>query len=350
MPDNDTEYCDADINELVSHVMALRKDFIQSLLADVGVPSAERQRLKGALREVILDHLEDGVLTVERLVAFLDEHEPGGKQHVFLLRPVAAYNRTWRDPSAVRRQLGRRRVLRDLLDGELPLVMPEELTLSSIRVSDAGIEIVGVEARRYFERDDSYDDATTSDEGLPVELRAYVERVARSTVVLRWDVAHRHAALHITQATSPGVSRAHYGDVLSRFGQAVSPWLKLDRFRPVNLHKVMHKLQSKERSRRPWTRSRRGSWETVDGSEVEAISAGVDAGIFDDLRVAAAVDQVADPNSGSTGNLYWLDRPVNPLTEDLHLTILANDSRVHFMRPSSPHIVAHVLEQLRSLL
>jgi hypothetical protein len=351
MADEQTHYTDAELDELVSHVMALRKDFIQGLLAEAQVARADRDQPKAMLRDVLREAIDAGRLGVERVVAFLDDKEPGGKQHVFVLRPLKAYNDQWTNTRTVQRRLSRHASVRELLDARVPLVMPEYLTLSSVRVGDGIIEVVGVEARRYFERDDRYDGSTTSDEGLPVELRAYVERVARSTVLLRWDVAHRHAALHITQSTGRGLSRNHYADVRARFAQAVAPWLDLGAFRNVNMHKVIHKLQAREQGPgSAWTRSRRGRWETDDGSEVEAISSSVDASLFEDRRVAAAVDQVSDADSGSSGNLYWLNRPDNQLNEPLHLTIIASDSRVHFMLPSNPQAVDHVLEQLRSLL
>lgn len=350
MPEEPTEYTDADLDELVSHVMALRKDFVQDLLARANVSRSDRDQPKAELRGLLRALVNTERLSVTDVVQFLDEQEPGGKQHVFVVRPPKAYNDKFRDLAAVRRRLARSAEAKELLGAPLPLVMPETLTLSSVRVDDGKVEIVGVEARRYFERDERYDEAGTSDEGLPIDFRAYVERVARSTVAFRWDVATRHAALHITQSTSRGITRNHYRDVRERFAQAVAPWLDLDEFKNVNLHKVIHKLQQREQTRSPLTRSRRGRWETDDGAEVEAISSSVDASLFTDTRVAAAVGAVSDADSGSSGNMYWLSNSNNPLAEALHVAIVASDSRIHFMQPSSPEAVAHVLEQVRSLL
>lgn len=342
---------EAEINELVSHVMALRKDFIQSLLAEAQVTSSERNQRKADLRIVLHQAIEDGRLSIDRVVQFLDEHEPGGKQHVFLWRPSKAFNDQWRDVQTVRRRLGRNPETKDLLGASIPLVMPAELELSAIHADEDMIEVLAVEARRYFERDEQYDAETTSNDGLPVELRAYVERVARSTVLLRWDVSHRHAAMHITQATSRGVPRHFYTETAARFSNAVASWLDMSEFKPVDLHKVIHGLQEREQKKgKAWTRSRRGRWETDDGSEVEAISASTDESLFKDRRVAAAVKQVSDEDSGSSGNLYWLNTAKNPLTEPLHFVIIASDSRVNFMQPSSPEAVQYVIRRLRSLL
>lgn len=345
------EASEAEINELVSHVMALRKDFIQGLLAEAQVASSERYQRKADLRVVLHRAIEDGRLSIERVVQFLDEHEPGGKQHVFLWRPPKAFNDQWKDIEAVKRRLKNHQDTKGLLGASIPLIMPKELELSVVHVGEQTIDVLAVEARRYFERDDQYDTQTTSEDGLPVELRAYVERVARNTVLLRWDVGRRHAAMHITQATSRGVPRNFYTETAARFSNVVSSWLDMSQFKPVDLHKVIHGLQEREQNKgKALTRSRRGRWETDDGSEVEAISASTDESLFKDPRVAAAVKQVSDEDSGSSGNLYWLNTSKNPLTEPLHLVVIASEARVHFMRPSSPEAVGYVIKQLRSLL
>lgn len=340
---------DAEIAELVSHVLALRTDFVQDLLRSEGVPFSGLRKMQ--LRERLRDAIEDGRIDVADVVGFLDEVEPGGKQHVFLLRVPQALNDKWKDAQAVRRRLGARTAIRGLLDASTPLLMPAELQLSRIRVQDGHVEILAVEARRYFERDESYDRKTTSEEGLPVELRAHVQRVARTTVVLRWNTATRHAALHITQASGHGLEREHYRNVAARFASAVKPWLDFSQFNDVNLRKVIHELHRREQDGRPMTTSRRGRWETPDGSELEAVSASARSSVFADKPLTAAIGQVENAASGQSGNFYWLPTAGDgPLTDELHLTILAFDSRVHFMVPSSPQEVDYILDQIRRLL
>jgi hypothetical protein len=344
-----TDAADGEIDELVSHVPALRKDFVQDLFRESEVPFSglRKPELRARLREAI----SDGDITTAQVAAFLDQAEPGGKQHVFLLRPRRVLNDGWRDVTAVRRRLAARPAVRDLLDGTVPLLMPESLELSRVAVARPVIEIVGVEARRYFERDEFYDKQTVSDEGLPVELRAHVQRVARSTVVLRWNTTTRHAALHITQASGRGLPRDHYRNVLDRFADTVEPWLDFSQFRDVNLSKVIHLLHRQERGgASALTKSRRGRWETEDGSELEAISASVDASVFSDRRLTAAIGQVETPASSQSGNVYWLPVDGSGVTEPLHVTIIAFDSRVHFMVPSSTEAVEHVIGQIRRLL
>jgi hypothetical protein len=338
-----------ELDALVSHVLALRMDFIQRLLATARIPYSGLR--KAELRDRLREGLDDRRLVLSEVVRFLDEVEPGGKQHVFLVRPHSTLNGDWSDPAANRRRLRQRRDLRALVDASLPVMMPDELTLSAIRLGPDRVEITGVEARHYDERDERLDQITVSPEGLRVELRAHVQRVARTIVRLRWDTGTRHAALHITQASGRGVERDYYRDVFNRLGQAVSPWLDLSAFGDVDLHTVIHELHDRERSGRGvLTRSRRGRWETTAGAEMEAISASTSASVFQDPKITAAIGAVADRVSGQAGNLYWLQLDGNPLSEELHTTIVAFDSRVHFMRPSDPASVDHVIGQIRRLL
>lgn len=340
---------DAEIEELVSHVVALRMDFVQQLLASVNIAYSGLR--KGDLRDRVRKAITDGKLTVQSVVAFLDRVEPGGKQHVFVMRPRDKLNRKWKKVDEVNRSLRRTKAAKGLLDAPLPLLMPDDFTLSSIRLEATGVEIVGVEARRYTERDETYDRSTTSDEGLSVELRAFVERIARSTILLRWDTQTRHATLHITQATGRGVERDHYRHVRERFADAVATFLDFDDFIDIDLHKVIHKLGQLERGKTGvLTRSRRGRWDTVNGAEMIATSPSPGASMYDDPDIANAIGQIADPTTGQAGNVYWLATDGNALSEDLHTNIVASDARVHFMVPSTVDSVGYVIEQIRSLL
>jgi hypothetical protein len=342
-------FTEAELDELVSHVLALRKDYVQRLLKDHGVHFSGLR--KPELRERLRDALHEQEISAYEVAQFLDEVEPGGKQHVFLMRARKALNDHWQDPAAVRRRLRARADVRAALDAPVPLLMPPELELSRIRLEDDLVEVIAIEARRYTERAEVYDEETTSEDGLKVELRGYIERVARSTVVLRWNTATRHAALHITQASGGNLGRDHYREVRERFSQTVAPWLDFAQFKDINLRPVVHELHRREQAAHPITRSRRGRFEMADGAEMEAISASTGVSIFGDERLKAAIGQVDDPASSQSGNLYWLPGgDGNILKSELHLSIQAFDSRLYFMVPSSPQEVEYVIGQIRSLL
>ncbi len=341
---------DAEMDELVSHVMALRKDFIQDLLRQRGI--AQSGLSKRALRDQVRDAISGGQLTVEQVVAFLDREEPGGKQHVFLMRPTTKYNSSFKDLAKTRQSLARTNDVKELLEADVPLLMPEDLQLSSVRLEGDLIEITAVEARRYTERDLAYDREEMSEEGLPVYLRAYVERVARSSVTLRWDVKKRLATLHITQATGRGLERDHYRHVRKRFADGVSPWLDFDEFKDQDLHKAVHELHRREQTKtKALTRSRYGLWLTPGGGELAATSPSKKASVFAESEMTRAVGAVSPKSSGVvSGNFYWLPGSKTPVDQDLHLKVFASEARINFMVPSSADAVAHVISEIRGLL
>src|SRR5215213_5195355 len=76
-------------------------------------------------------------------------------------------------------------------------------------------------------------------------------------------------------------------------------------------------------------------------------------------RISLRIQRASRP-TGSRGrrytdqrtgrNLYWLHTAGGgALDEDLHTVIVAADSRVHFMRPSSIDAIAYVLAEIRRL-
>jgi hypothetical protein len=332
---------------LLSHVLSLRRDYINDLLRGK-VPFAGRK--KGELRGQLKFALEEGILNVEDVLRFLAEREPAGKQHVFVYRVRASTNEEWRDVDAVRKAIveaGQK----DLLDAELPVAMPEELTLSSIKVSNEEVEIIAVEARRYTERIEESDEVGELEDGTEIEWRAYAHRVARSTVRLHWDLTTRGVELHITQATEKGAVSNYYDEAADRFAQQVGSFLDFSKFQPINMHKVLHELGRLEQGANPLTRSRETSFESPGGSNVRARSPSRTASVYGEQVVRQAIGPIDTPTSGQGGNVYWLKDAAHDgaLEDDLHTVIVAQDSRIHFMRPSSVEAIAYVLGQVRSL-
>lgn len=336
-----------EIDALLSHVLSLRRDFINDLLRDRAAFSGRR---KAELRGQLKHALEEGSLAVDDILTFLAEREPAGKQHVFLYRVRREANEAWRDANAAREAI-RAGDHEGLLDAELPVAMPEALTLSSILLSGDEVEITAVEARHYTEHLEALNRPETMDDGTEIEWRAYAHRVARSTVRLRWNLGTRTAELHITQATERGTIRNYYDEVARRFAHEVASFLDFGAFQPIDMHKVLHKLGQFEQDGRALTRSREAYFESPGGSHVRARSPSKAASVYSEPVVRRALGSVDTPTSGQGGNLYWLQSAASNgvLEEDLHTVIVAADSRIHFMRPSSVDAIAYVLGQVRSL-
>lgn len=331
---------------LLSHILSLRRDFIEELLRD-RVPFSGRR--KPELRTQLLKAIDEGLLTIEEILEFLEAREPAGKQHVFFYRVPREVNDAWRDTAAVRAAV-EAAGSGSLLDATLPVIVPETLTLSSIRLSGDEVEITAVEARRYSEHLEELDREETTPDGTDIEWRAFAHRVARSTVRLRWHLGTRTAELHISQATERGTARDYYDEVADRFAQEVSPFLDTSGFMKIDLRKVLYKLGQLEQSGTALTRSRESDFEAPGGSRVRARSPSSDASVYSEPVIRNALGPVDTPISGQGGSLYWLAGAAgSALDDDLHTVIVAADARIHFMRPSSVEAIAYVLAQVRSL-
>src|SRR6266487_3774187 len=147
---------DEEQGALLTFLLALRLDEVRDFL---GRHELARYGNRADLRERLEETLANGTIRIVNLVDFLDEVEPWGKQHVFLFVGGDGLVEDWEDADALRARLAEANTP-NLLDGRLPLALPEELTLSSIRVEDGRfVTITAVERRESREREPSRDRA-----------------------------------------------------------------------------------------------------------------------------------------------------------------------------------------------
>lgn len=162
------EYTSEERDALLDFVLALRKSHIRDLLKAVDLPvSGTKSDLRSRLQEA----LDNGGLALERLVDFLDTLAPWGKQHVFLYDGPRFDIRRWKEPSHVQGLLKQHR-LGKLFNARLPLVLPDELTLSSVTHSDGRLRVTAIQKRDYSERAPDYDEERETLDGGRITLRA----------------------------------------------------------------------------------------------------------------------------------------------------------------------------------
>ena len=333
---------------LLSFLLALRLDRVREFLGRHELP---KYGTRGNLRERLEESLAAGTITIVDLVDFLDEVEPWAKQHVFLYDGSNGLVEGWHDAGALRARLEEATVA-GLLESRLPLVLPEELTLSSIRVKQARfVTIAAVERREYREREPSRDRAEVDAAGRQIDLLAYVHVVTRGLLIFRWDLVTNTAALHITQ----GGRGYSYEEAEQRFAQLVQPFLALDRFERTDLHRLIRRLHELERAGTPEARSHRLGYRSRGGRTIEAASPTFRDSVTGETGIDDALTAIAGESIGRLGNFYWLagvspgGNP-NPLPGDLHLIVVANESRVNLMVPSSQEVVTYVLQRIRALV
>ncbi len=333
---------------MLTFLLTLRLDRVRDFLGRHDLPKYGN---RADLRERLEENLANGAITIVDLVDFLDEVEPWSKQHVFLYDGGDDLVEGWRNADAVRARLAAANVAA-LLDERLPLALPEEPTLSSVSVEQGRfVTITAVERREYRERDASRDRGEVDADGRVVELRAYVHVVTRGLLIFRWDLLTNTAALHITQ----GGSYYKYDEAEQGFARLVQPFLALDRFGHTNLHGLIRRLHELEQRGAPEARIHRLGYRSRGGRNIEAASPTFRDSVTGEAGIDEALTAIAGGSTGRLGNFYWLagvnpNGNANPLPGDLHLIVVANDSRVNFMVPSSREAVTYVLQRIRALI
>lgn len=333
---------------LIDILLGLRIDRVRVFMDRVGLP---RSGTKAELRDRAEAGLGDGTFSIDRLIDYLDEVEPWGRQHAILLEAEPSAATGWRQSAATRRRLAEAGV-EELLDHRQRQRLPENLSLSSISVEGDVVRIVAVERRDYDERDPDHDPLPHTEDGQLIVYKAYRHVVTRGLLTLRWNTATRAAALHISE----GFGRYDYDDALTRFGALVVDFLDLDRFSTKQIGKAIRKLHEDERAGNGEIRSHRVGYESRGGRTVEATSPSTNISVVGEQVVDDAMEEVAGVSTGRIGNFFWLPgkgpTPAqNPLGDrrGLHVIVIAAASRVHFMVPSDENSVTYVLQRIRAL-
>ncbi len=333
---------------LLTFLLALRLDRVRAFLARHEIA---KYGSRADLRQRLEESFANGKIDIVAIVDFLDEVEPWSKQHVFLYNGGDALVDDWKDPATLRTQLAVAGVA-ELLDARLPLVLPEDLALSAITIEDGRfVTISAVERREYREREPSRDRVEVDASGRTVELVAYIHVVTRGLLTFRWDLLTNTAALHITQ----GGRGYEYQAAEQRFAKLVQPFLQFDRFSPTDLQSLIRRLHELAQTGTPEARPHRLGYRSRGGRSIEAASPTYRDSVTGEAAIDGALATIADESTGRLGNFYWLagvspNGDTNPLPDDLHLIIVANESRVNFMVPTSREIVTYVLQRIRALI
>jgi hypothetical protein len=341
---------DEERRQLVSYVMASRKDFLQDLMEAVGVA---KSGIKADLRARLEEALEAEPSRLGKLIAFLDRREPWGRQQVELLEVPSRTARQWGRTSAELRAAleaadGRATAL---LDEPEDVGLPDELRLTAISIDGQGtVEFRAIERRRYFERDPKLDYTEERAEG-DVRYRAQVERVARGVLTIRMRPRTRTASVHISQ----GDSSYDYGTARSALADEIAPWLDLEALKTVDLRPAvaaLHALEDQARRGGPLapTRAHRLAIRLPSGAQVSLSSPSADAAMVGDSVIDDTVGRAKGAGgTGQIGNVYFTPGSGNPVSQEIHVIVAAVESRIHIRNPSEEPVVSHIVDTVRGL-
>ncbi len=324
----------------------MRNTHIREFFRRVKLPTSGT---KADLRARLQDALDEGQVTYGQAVEFLDTYAPWGKQHVFLYDGPRGDLRPWKDPDLLLEHLKRHHVGK-YFNARLPLILPEKLTLSSIVHLDGKLRITAVQKREYQERAPEHDDAKKTEGGEPITLKAYIDHLTRTLVIFEWDLPSNTATLQITQLHGDRL----YEQVKKEFVALVGDWIDIEKlFGVVDIRGVVNRLHELERSGHAEARSRRYQYRAAEGTLLSAYSPTTRASVLRETVVDNAMEGIRKEGVGHLGNFYWLPdappaRDGNPLTDEVHVILVADKSRINFPTPNTEPVVRYVLRRVRA--
>jgi len=343
---NPPEYTQEKQQVLIDSVLALRKTSIQQLFHESDLPTSGT---KPELRERLQEALNEGRVTSQTVVNFLDSFAPWGKQHVFLYDgPTSEDLDFWRESLQVK-DLLEQHGLGHLSNARQPMVLPDDLELSSIIHDERVLRITAIQSRPYSERDPGLDQEKQTSNG-SVTLKAYQQRVTRSFVAFEWSLVSNTAMLQIAQLPSDVM----YEELAGDFFALVGGWLKSSHFNQVDVRHAIRSLHESEGSDHPEARSHGIQYRTLQGRQLSARSACASDSVLGEPGIDHALNSVKESGVGHMGNFYWLadaqPGPLpNPLQSDVHVKIVGDKFRINFPTPNSEIAVRYVLSRVRSL-
>lgn len=343
---NSSKYSEEECDKIIQYFMNFKGDLIREFLANNSLP---KSGTKPELQEHVKSYLDEGIIRYEDLVNFLDLMAPSGKQHVFLYEGPESEVEKWRIHENVNKILKENGLLK-FLNSYLPLVLPDTLTLSSIKyVPDKELKIYAVERREHWERNQRYDERKTL-EKKTIELRAYVFQVTREIIIFRWNLILNNAILQISQLPSG----SKYEEAEERFAELIRTWLNLNLFQKIDLRLVIKKLHELEEMSIPEARSHNIGYRTQGGRTILAQSSTPHDSVLGEPVINNALSSIRGHGVGHIGNFYWLPSSIsptngNPLEKEIHTIIIGNKSRINFTASNKMEDIDHVLSRVRSL-
>ncbi len=338
-------FTDDEKEQLVTDILALKKRQIQEFLVQLELP---KSGTKAELRSRIEESLLDGTISPEQIVRYLDEVVPWGKQHVYLYGGPKTSMADWKDVGWFEAHLKQHR-LGKYLNAVLPLMLPEQMKISSILHNGRRIRVIAIKKREWDERDPEYDESKQTEAGEAVKLRAFVHRVMRGLVAFEWDLISNTAFLQISQLPR-GVK---YEEVAEEFFDLTAGWLDISRFPILELRKPIQKLHKLEEDKAGETRSHGINYRTMEGRRLEGKSASPSDPLLGDPVIDTAFATMRDSGVAHLGNFYWLPNGaanpgVNPLESEVHVLVVGQHNRISFPTPNKERAVRYVLSRIRS--
>jgi hypothetical protein len=330
---------------LVTHLEALRSDQIREFLRrnQVGPLGRTKEEAVAQAKEA----LGTPDLPWDALIAYLDEIEPYGKQHVVLMRAIGDALRDWSEESV--EQTMHEAGLEELWQQDQPLAAPDEIQLSSVRWLDGQLEVYAISRRLVRKRRLDLDDEAFQG-NRRLEAVVYERVPVRSWVRLHADPGSGRVSVHMAQLTRKSDYQALFDD----FMQLISGWFPVEHLEPINLGRAVKRLHEAWEAGRHEASPQKLEYESADGIHSSLSSSTRQQSVLgqtDELDEAA--ERMRDSGPGAGANLYFLgtddDGPngANPIEDPIHVEIVVREDRINFRRPVSAEALDYILRRIR---
>ena len=370
-----TTYTSEEQQLAIASMLRLNNSLIIEFLTSHGI---KRGSNKAELKVRLTDAIEANVITCADIYRYLNPIESWGRQHVILFNGPGKNLEQWRDPDWVSAHIDQQN-LRHLVEADLPLALPKDLTLTSIRYAESVLRITAVERREGEVRDPESDFQSESSSGITsksiqyleqssvespakqdlaeemldetIIYRAYRYQVYRGIITFEWDLVANHATLQISQFPSG----EKYEDAMARFDALTTGFIQLNDFSPVCLRSVIARLHELEELGSPEAMSKGIAYKTVQGRTIEGKSAAGSLGLLGETVVDTTMSTVRKVSVGHTGNFYWLPPDVNdidspnPLTNQIHVFLHGDAKRCNFPVLTPEVQIRYVLQRIRAI-
>lgn len=308
------------LNVLFHHKMEWVKTWLQAK----GMSAAGN---KPDLRSRVEDGLADETLQSSDLIALLDQVEGWGNQHVYLFKAEKGLIDWLADENKFKEQLRKRRLVR-IFNRRIPLVLPEEPTLSAIEWSAQHVRFIWVEKRIY--RDPRDDKSYTEDE---IEYHAYEVKQSRGIISFNCDLVTGLAELMIQRLPSGNnyaAEKAKYMDELKRI-------FDVSTLKPQKISRSILRADEDKKIRK-----RSSQLATQQGSGATFTSASRRTDVYKEKTIRDARKALGNRVAGRLGNYYW---PI--VDRDVHVKLYAKDQRIGIFGECTEDEVKNVLSAVR---
>lgn len=315
---------DGQTDFLLDVLFAHKVAWVRGLLKEKGLPSSGN---KPDLRQQVEEHLESDTLEPSDLIDLLDEVEGWGNQHVYLYQASGDLLAELSDEDSFRDKLREARLLR-LFNKRLPLILPDEPTLSAIEWSAERVRFIWIEKRTYRQ---PRDDESYEEDGL--EYDAYEVKQSRGMISFSCDLVTGLVELMIQRLPSGNdylTEKEKYIDQLGTvFDTAQLTQQKISRaIKKIDQAKAIRKRSSQ--------------LTTALGYQVTYTSRSRKDDVYKDPSIKKARQALGTGVVGRLGNYYW------PIEDHcLHVKLYAKDQRVGIFGECTEAEVKDVLSEIR---